>query len=160
MADAYLTQMDWNGQKPTALVVACSDGRLQENLDDFLHLGLGIRRYDRLYVPGGGGALASSGVELIRPDQLRDECRFLIAAHALQHVYLIFHGPAADGPDEALCGDYRRKLPWASASEVRERQAADADELRRIHWGSQVSVHIYRCEVRSDNRVQFVELQE
>ena len=156
MDDIHLTRAGWNSQRPQALVIACSDGRLQEHLDDFLNQGLGITHYDRLYVPGGAGALAFSGVELIRPDQVRQECRFLLTAHAIRHLYLIFHGPADDGPEEALCGDYRRKLPWASVAEVRQQQAADAVELKRISWGPEVRVHTYRCEVRGDNRIQFV----
>jgi hypothetical protein len=156
MENIHLTQAAWNSHRPQALVIACSDGRLQEHLDDFLHLGLGITHYDRLYVPGGGGALAFSGVELIRPDAFRQECRFLLAAHGIRQLYLIFHGPADDGPEEALCGDYRRKLPWASAAEVLKQQAADALEVRRIDWGPAVRVYTYRCEVRGDNRIQFV----
>jgi hypothetical protein len=158
MTNVHLTHLAWNSQRPQALVVACSDGRLQEHLDDFLHLGLGISHYDRLYIPGGAGALTSSGVELIRPNQFCAECRFLLEAHALQHLYLIFHGPAANGPEEALCGDYRRKLPGASAAELRTQQEVDAATLKNHPWGAHVLAHTYRCEVRSDGRIQFVSL--
>jgi hypothetical protein len=158
--DLHLTRGPWNRQRPQSLVIACSDGRLQENLDDFLHLGLGITHYDRLYTPGGAGALASrsGGVELLRPDQLRRDCRFLLGAHAIHDLYLIFHGPAEDGPEEALCGDYRRKLPGAGVAALRKQQEEDAAELKRLGWGDQVRVHTYRCEVRADNRIQFVSL--
>jgi hypothetical protein len=148
----------WNTERPHALVIACSDGRLQENLDEFLHAILGITHYDRLYAPGGGGALASTGIELLRPDQFRRECRFLLAAHGIQDLYLIFHGPTENGPEEALCGDYRRKLPLATVAKIRKRQEEDAAELKRIDWGSPVRVHTYRCEVTADDRIQFVEL--
>ena len=158
MGNVHLIRTSWNEQRPQALVIACSDGRLQENLDDFLHTSLRIAHYDRLYAPGGAGALVSSGVELLRPDQFRRECRFLLGAHAIQHLYLIFHGPAEDGPEEAMCGDYRRKLPRATLTAIRKRQAEDAIELKRIDWGSPVDVYTYRCEVRGDNRIQFVEV--
>ena len=154
----YLTRTGWNHDRPHALVIACSDGRLQENLDDFLEHGLQITHYDRLYAPGGGGALVSTGVELIRPEQFRRECRFLLAAHGIQDLYLIFHGPAEDGPEEAVCGDYRRKLPRASLAMLRQRQSQDADELKGVDWGTAVRVHTYRCEVTADDRIQFIEL--
>jgi hypothetical protein len=156
--DTYLTRPGWNQERPRALVVACSDGRLQENLDDFLHTSLGIHHYDRLYAPGGGGALVSSGVELIRPNQFRRECQFLLAAHGVQNLYLIFHGPSENGPDEAACGDYRRKLPRANMAELRRRQEEDARELKQVSWGAGVQVFAYRCEVRNDDRIQFVEI--
>ncbi len=158
MTSIHQTRSGWNMQRPTALVIACSDGRLQENLDEFLHGILGIGHYDRLYAPGGGGALVSSGIELLRPDQFRRECRFLLAAHGIQDLYLIFHGPAEDGPEEALCGDYRRKLPTATAAKIRQRQEDDAAELKQVDWGTAVRVHTYRCEVTADDRIQFVEL--
>jgi hypothetical protein len=155
--NTYLSRIAWNQQRPGALVVACSDGRLQENLDDFLLSGLGITHYDRFYAPGGAGALVSS-VELIRPDQFRQECRFLLKAHGIQAFYLIFHGPTEDGPEEAICGDYRRKFSQASASELRRRQESEAAELKRLDWGRGVQAYAYRCEVRADNKIQFVEL--
>ena len=160
VADIHLTPSGWNRQRPGALVIACSDGRLQENLDEFLHLGLGITHYDRLYAPGGAGALASrsGSSELLRPGQFQRECQFLLRAHGIRQLYLIFHGPAEDGPEEALCGDYRRKLPAATIAQHRKRQDEDADELKRIDWGGAVRVRAYRCEVRADSRIQFVEL--
>jgi len=160
MATPYVTPSGWNRQRPAALVIACSDGRLQENLDEFLHRGLGIAHYDRLYAPGGAGALASrsGSTELLRPGQFQRECQFLLRAHGIAELFLVFHGPAEDGPEEALCGDYRRKLPSFSASQYRKQQDEDARELKRIDWGSAVRVRAYRCEVRADNRIQFVEL--
>ena len=159
MDNIHLTRRDWNRQRPESLVVACSDGRLQENLDDFLHLGLGITHYDRLYAPGGAGALASrSGSELLRPGQFQRDCQFLLRSHGIGDLFLIFHGPEEGGPEEAICGDYRRKLPYATLAEVRRRQEEDAAELKRFDWGTAVRVHSYRCEVRTDNRIQFVKL--
>src|SRR5205085_10772100 len=55
--------LKWSHSRPNALVVACSDGRLQEATDEFLAREFRITRYDRFYVPGGAGALASSSVD-------------------------------------------------------------------------------------------------
>ncbi len=54
-------RLKWSADRPHTLVIACSDGRLQEQTDEFLHRQLGLSGFDRFYVPGGGGALASSG---------------------------------------------------------------------------------------------------
>ena len=98
----------WSPERPNVLVVACSDGRLQEATDAFLANELGVVRYDRFYVPGGGGALAASGYDLARAQQMRRECRYLIELHRVQRVILLMHGPAANGPLDAACADYRR----------------------------------------------------
>jgi hypothetical protein len=154
-----VTRTPWNPERPAALVIACSDGRLQENLDEFL-AHLGITHDDRLYAPGGPGALASSGVSYVRADQFRQECGFLVSSHGIEDVYLVFHGPSEDGPPEATCGDYRCKLPRATPDEVRRQQERDAAEILRngFGWNVEVRTHVYRCEVTTDARVQFVEI--
>jgi hypothetical protein len=141
--------MAWEPTRPHVMVVACSDGRLQEATDEFLGRELGVRQYDRFYVPGGGGALSSSGREFMRAEQLRRECRFLIEAHDVEHLVLLFHGPAADGPAEALCADYRRKQSWARPSQVRAQQEADVRDLlsRRNEFAGAARLSAYRFEV-------------
>lgn len=156
---AFVSRFGWNRSRPNKLVIACSDGRLQENLDDFLQGHLGIRHYDRLYAPGGPGALASSGFEFSRCDAFRKECLFLIAAHRVEDVYLIFHGPADDGPEEAVCADYLRLFPKYRPDQIFAEQQKDLGEILKAGFGWQqtVNVHPYRCEVRSDGGIQFVE---
>ena len=147
----------WTPDRPHTLVVACSDGRLQEATDAFLSRELGLTQFDRFYVPGGGGALASSGRDFIRAQQLRKECAYLIELHAVQRVILLFHGPASGGPPESVCADYRRKLPWASPEIVSLKQQQDSVELidRRSDWAGQASVSAYRCEVHADGVITF-----
>lgn len=139
----------WARVRSGTLVVACSDGRLQEATDAFLAEELGLTEYDRLYMPGGGGALAASGRDFIRAQQLRRECHYLVALHDIERVVLLFHGPGIDGPPEATCADYRRKIAGASAAAIRERQARDAAELveRRDEWAGAAAVSAYWCEV-------------
>jgi hypothetical protein len=142
------------------MVVACSDGRLQEATDAFLAREFLITRYDRFYVPGGGGALASSGTDPVRAQQMCAECKYLVDLHAVRRVILLFHGPSADGRIEAACADYRRKLPWANLADLRARQEADAVELlgRRPEWASEAGVLLYRCEVNAAGQLTFVNL--
>lgn len=141
--------MQWDPQRPHILVVACSDGRLQEATDVFLARALGVRQYDRLYVPGGGGALSASGREFIRAGQLRAECRFLVEAHHVDHLVLLLHGPAAEGPAEATCADYRRKQSWANPDHIRAQQEADVRDLlgRRSEFAGDAELSIFRFEV-------------
>jgi hypothetical protein len=156
----FISRFPWNRSRPNKLVIACSDGRLQENLDDFLQGHLGIQHYDRLYAPGGPGALASSGFEFSRSDAFRRECLFLVSAHNVEDVYLIFHGPAVDGPEEAVCADYLRIFPRYRPEQIRTEQQKDLNEILKAGFGWQrhVRVHAYRCEVRSDGGIQFMEL--
>src|SRR4051812_33907830 len=150
----------WTPQRPRTLVVACSDGRLQEATDLFLETELGLKEFDRLYVPGGGGALSASDRDVFRAQQLRAECRYLVQLHEVQHIVLLFHGPAIDGPAESVCADYRRKLPWATPDVLRQRQARDAVELMQLRgdWAADASVSMYRCEVGASLAIAFEKL--
>ena len=154
------TDRSWSPVRPRTLVVACSDGRLQEATDDFLARALRVAAYDRLYLPGGGGALIASGRDFLRAQQQRRECRFLVEAHDVREVVLLFHGPAPTGPAAATCADYRRKLPWATVAQLRAQQRSDARELveRRAEWAGDATVHVWRCEVAADASLDFVPL--
>lgn len=147
----------WTPERPHTLVVACSDGRLQEATDAFLGRELGLTQFDRFYVPGGGGALAASGRDFIRAQQVRRECAYLVELHRVERVILLFHGPANDGPAESVCADYRRKLPWASPDILLARQRQDAAELidRRDEWAGRAVVTAYRCAVDGGGRITF-----
>ena len=156
----YVARDPWNPARPGVLVIACSDGRLQEPVDEFL-ASEGVTHYDRLYVPGGPGALSASGVSFMRADQFRRECAFLVQAHGVEDVYLIFHGPSEDGPAEATCADYRQKLPAYTPAQIRAQQQRDSDEVLRNGFGWNVNprMHPFRCEVTAEGAVQFVSLR-
>ena len=154
----YVCRIPWDDARPRILVVACSDGRLQENLDEFLN-SRGIKHYDRLFVPGGPGALASSGYELLRLDQIRRETKFLVEAHGIEEVFLIFHGAASHGPEIACCADYKRKLPGIGAHEINTAQLQDVTELQRLFaWPPHLKLYVFRAEVGADAKVRFVSL--
>lgn len=140
--------------------MACSDGRLQENVDDFLLTALGISRYDRLYAPGGGGALAPTVLDFLRADIFQRECATLIDLHGIEEVFLLFHGPSPDGPAEAVCADYRRKCPTSSPNEIRQRQEADAHDVLRsgFAWRNKVKVRVLRCEIGPNHDIHFIRL--
>jgi len=151
----------WSVDRPKVLVVACSDGRLQELTDDFLARELGIVRYDRLYAPGGGGALAPTGRDFMRARQMRHECRYLIDLHQIERTILLFHGPGPGGSPDAMCADYSRKIPWAPMAMLLERQVADARELLQDarDWAGDSTVEVYRCEIGADRIASFASLE-
>jgi hypothetical protein len=150
----------WTPTRPHSLVVACSDGRLQNATDEFLRTSLGLAAFDRLYVPGGGGALSASDRDVFRAQQLRGECKYLVELHQVRQIILLFHGPAPDGPAEAACADYKRKLPWATPDVLRQRQARDAIELMQLRreWAASAEISIYRCEVDVHREITFCPL--
>ncbi len=158
--NAYVSKVRWNRRRPGILVISCSDGRFQEQVDEFLEKHLEIIHYDRLYLPGGPGALASSGVELLRSSQLRIEFEFLIASHDLEEVIFVFHGPSLDGPPDAMCADYKRKFPRATQAEIHHQQELDARSIMQNWLVHKMTgrIHFYRCEVTGDNLIQFVSL--
>jgi hypothetical protein len=148
----------WSVTRPSVLVVACSDGRLQESLDDFLNNRLGIRDYDRLFVPGGAGALAPGGHEYARAELFRKELLFLVHAHGTTELILIAHGAAACGPPESTCAHYRRLMPDAPLPQVRQQQI---DDIRHFIFSARheldgIRVTAYRAEVTADHGVAYV----
>jgi hypothetical protein len=150
----------WTPTRPSTLVVACSDGRLQEATDAFLARSLGVTRYDRFYVPGGAGALAASGRDFLRAQAMRRECRYLIELHQVERVVLLVHGPATGGPPDAVCADYRRKLAWASPAVISGRQSLDIEELlaRGSEWAGGAELLAFRAEVGPDGTIAFAVL--
>ena len=158
--DRWTLGMRWEPERPRILVAACSDGRLQEATDAFLARALGVRQYDRLYLPGGGGALAASGSDFLRAEKARQECRFLIEAHRVEHLILLFHGPAPGGPPEAVCADYRRKHSWQRPDQVRAQQEADVRDLidRRSAFAGEARLSIFRFEVTADRALDVAPL--
>ena len=161
MPAAFTSLARWSPTRPGALVVACSDGRLQQCVDSFLEATLGITDYDRLLLPGGPGALVPGVSDFLRCEAHRGELAFLLRAHAVEQVVAIFHGPAAGGPAEAVCADYRRRHRLLDAGDIARQQELDAVDLARVaRHLSGARVSLFRAEVTRDARVAFVELFE
>jgi hypothetical protein len=150
----------WSVDRPDVLVVACSDGRLQASLDHFLSSELGVKHYDRMYMPGGSGALIAGGCEFLRAEHYRRDLFFLLNAHGTDELILLAHGAAEDGPPESTCALYRRLMPIASLKEIREQQIEDVREFLKSAQTqlSKLRVRAYRVEVQSDLAVRYVEI--
>src|SRR4051794_41827360 len=132
----YVSGTGFDERRVGAAAVYCSDGRFGDPMDEFLHAGLGLPRYDRVAVPGGA---YHEGRALAR------QLDFLIREHGLRRVVLIAH----DG-----CAFY--KDVWTGGRPVERQQAADlAKAAAHIRlWHPRVTVEAYFARKR-DRRVAF-----
>lgn len=91
----FRSSLRYDPQRMHAAAMYCSDGRIGEHFDDFLHHGLGLPRYDRLALPGGPAALAGYAEARVAQEGIVDELKFLIEAHHLTRIVLIQHEACA-----------------------------------------------------------------
>jgi len=156
----FVTTDKWDVNRPSVLVVACSDGRLQFSIDHFLSAQLGIGHYDRMYMPGGFGALVPGGCEFIRADNYRRDLYFLLEAHGVSELILLAHGAAQTGPPGSTCALYHRLMPGKSLAEIREQQITDVREFLKSAESHLRKVHVtaYIAEVLEDLTVRYVEI--
>jgi hypothetical protein len=123
-----------------AAAIYCSDGRYNEQFDEFLHIKLGLPRYDRVVVPGGAACLAGDIGAWRDEEAVAEQIRFLIESHGLQRIVMIAHRG---------CGFYLKKLHVAEAS-VRHRQESDlqraAERIRTLSTGVRVEAYVASAE--------------
>ncbi len=115
MAEPWTSTIPFEHERVGAVAIYCSDGRYNEQFDEFLHQRLHLPRYDRLTLPGGPAALAGHFMAYRDEEALLDQLRFLIDAHKLERVVLIAH---------AGCGFYLKRL-GISEKTLRARQEED-----------------------------------
>ena len=87
----YESPIRYDAARMHAAALYCSDGRVGEHFDDFLHNGLSLPRYDRLCLPGGPACLAGHPQTNMEEHGVVDELKFLLQVHKLQRVVLIAH---------------------------------------------------------------------
>lgn len=122
-----------------AVAIYCSDGRYNEQFDEFLHTELELPRYDRLVIPGGAAPLAGHFASYRDEEALEDQLRFLVTHHKLERTVLIAHRG---------CGYYLKKL-MVSEADLERRQEEDlrkaAARIRDTH--TRVVVEAYVASV-------------
>jgi hypothetical protein len=128
----WCSSIPFTHERIGAAAIYCSDGRYNEQFDEFLHTRLDLPCYDRLTIPGGAGCLAGH-IEAYREEEtLYEQLRFLITAHELSRIVLIAH---------QNCGFYLKRL-HISQQHLIERQAHDlaraAERIREISGKLQV----------------------
>lgn len=130
---AYQSPTPYQESRINAAAVYCSDGRIGDNIDDFLHQGLGLPRYDRLACPGGPVALAGRLLAFWEARGVDDQLRFLVRVHTLRQVVLIAH---------AGCAYYRERLridPAVTDSEQRADLVSAGAAVQRIEPAIEVA---------------------
>ncbi len=143
---AYQSPTPYETSRINAAAVYCSDGRIGDHIDDFLHRGFGLPRYDRLACAGGPVALAGRLLAFWEGRGVEDQLRFLVQAHAVRHVVLIAH---------AGCAYYSERLrlaPGTMESEQRADLHSAAAAVQRIE--SAIEVAAFFAHVEGD-RVWF-----
>jgi hypothetical protein len=95
---AYTSSIPLHAQGFTTGAVFCSDGRFADQVDDFLHNGLGLPGYDRLAVAGGPACFAGHFLAYREEEGAVSHLKFLARLHGLKRLVLISH----EG-----CGFYR-----------------------------------------------------
>ena len=119
----YRSEIPYQSGRIGAAAVYCSDGRLGEHFDDFLHNVLCMPRYDRLALPGGAACLAGYFAAYREEDAAVAQLEFLVSVHGLKRVVLIAHQD---------CAFYTHRLE-VSPLGLAERQYQDLETaLRRV----------------------------
>ena len=143
---SYTSTYPFDANRVGAAAVYCSDGRFGEQMDEFLHQGLGLPRYDRVAVPGGAACLAGHVRAAFERAAMERQLRFLIESHELSRVVFIAHQD---------CGFYRGiALGRKSLAEQQAVDLARAAERVRL-WCPQIEIDCYLAQ-RIDGNVVFV----
>jgi hypothetical protein len=87
----YVSPTPYRAERIYAAAVYCSDGRIGDQIDEFLHHGLGFPRYDRLVCPGGPAALSGRLLALWDARGVEEQMRFLVQIHDINTVVLVAH---------------------------------------------------------------------
>ncbi|HMN39261.1 MAG TPA: hypothetical protein PKE29_00340 [Phycisphaerales bacterium] len=91
----YTSPLRYDSARIHAAALYCSDGRIGEQFDDFLHNGLSLPRYDRIALPGGPACLAGHPQATLEEKGVVDELQFLVEVHKLKRIVLIQHQACA-----------------------------------------------------------------
>lgn len=90
-ASGFSSTIPWDQARIRAASIYCSDGRFGEQMDEFLHQGLGLPRYDRLAVPGGPACLSGALSVFWESHSAERQLDFLCHVHKLERLIMIAH---------------------------------------------------------------------
>lgn len=146
MTLAFTSRIPLVEQRIGAAAIYCSDGRIGQQMDDFLHNALNLPRYDRLVVPGGPGCLAGHFVAYREEQALVEHLRFLCRVHEIERVVLIAH---------QHCAFYIDRLELTRATMLKQQVTDLSNAARRIaEVDSKLQVDGYLA-LLEDGRVRF-----
>ncbi|GMU81157.1 MAG: hypothetical protein IT450_05335 [Phycisphaerales bacterium] len=136
----YESRVPYEQSRIHAAAIYCSDGRVGEHFDDFLHVGLKLPRYDRVALPGGPACLAGHPQAHLEEQGVIDELKFLVEVHHLRRIVLIAHEGCAFYATRLGLTDRRLELvqradlvrATAFVARVTELKQIDAFFARRV----------------------------
>ena len=144
---SFVSALPYEAARIYAAAVYCSDGRIGDHVDDFLHNGLGLPRYDRVACPGGPVALSGRFQAFWDARGVEEQLRFLAQVHDVKTVVLIAH---------AGCAYYLKRLSIATerlAAEQREDLVKATGTVSRVMPGADVKRYLATmngAEIRFD----------
>src|SRR5262245_58269065 len=112
----FTSSIKFDADRIRAAAIYCSDGRYGEQMDEFLHEGLKLPRYDRLALPGGPACFSGSLHSFWEGQSAERQLDFLCRVHGLERLVLIQH----EG-----CAFYREVLK-IRPEQILHRQVDDA----------------------------------
>lgn len=147
----FRSPQPFEGERIRAAAIYCSDGRIGEQVDDFLHQSLILPRYDRVAVPGGPASLAGHFAVYRQEASLLEQISFLIEVHGLARVVLIAH----EG-----CAFYTQAL-HVREIDLLDRQCVDLERAARriLQIDRRLQVDGYFARLRH-NHLHFLPLEE
>lgn len=140
--NTFRTSRPWNDQRPTDLVVCCSDGRYHEHIEEFVDDELEIPQSDMLIVPGGPHVFLPVALFPKWSWAGRKWIDFLTQHHPLRRIVLVSH----EG-----CSWYRHiTVAGIQLPNLASRQLSDVqrihDAVRREFSGVQVVSYFAKPE--------------
>jgi Putative carbonic anhydrase len=142
-AHSFVSSLPFDGARIHAASIYCSDGRVGEQIDEFLHEGLHLPRYDRLAMPGGPACYAGGVWEGHAAERQLD---FLFGVHGLERLVLIAHQGCA------FYGEWLKVPP----DQLEQRQMEDvrkaAARIRQAHPTLAIESYFLR---RSESQMWF-----
>jgi hypothetical protein len=135
---AFTSSIPLDARGFTTGAIFCSDGRFADQVDDFLHNGLGLAGYDRLAVAGGPACFAGHFLAYREEEGAVSHLQFLARLHGLTRLVLISH---------EACGFYRDFLRVREFDLI-QRQCEDlvraARRIREAVRHREIEAHLAR----------------
>jgi hypothetical protein len=121
-AKSFVSSVPWSAERPSVLVVCCSDGRFHAPITQFVDHEVSDRA-DLLALPGGPAVVDPWNSSFDEARVFDASLGLFMAHHDLREAWLLAH----EG-----CSYYRLKHPTLTAAELESRQIADLRRASRL----------------------------
>ena len=146
-ANVFHSPISFEAQRIGAVALYCSDGRFGDAIDQLLHEGLALPRYDRLAVPGGPACLSGHLAVFWEDLGTSKQIEFLVRVHQIGRVVLIAHHG---------CAFYRLHLNVRDQDLVTRQMRDLSGAARRIaRLAPRVTTEAYFARPAADGGIDF-----